>query len=785
MASSSEAHRAGAWKQANKGHKTGRHRSKGSVEKENRGRVSLKSIRKKGMKVQRKMDRKNWLAQARSLARQQVTSQKKSLGGHGAPPILVALVPLSDSQHANIGSVIAKLTGLQDVQVSKTESGITHMIVPRFKQRFTFVIPKFDSLYDILDVAKVCDNVVFLMCPHTGMSGWGELVLSCVLAQSLPTDPIMVLGSTDEVPPAKMNEVKKLMVKALERKFPAEKIYTVDSESDALNLVRMFGAQKRRPNVLRERRGNLMAESVVYVPGSDTSSGTLELTGFVRGHDMSVNRLVHVPGLGDFQLSSIKKLADPISMSKRQEMEDLVELFPDEGQADLETENTPDGMDGEQTWPTEEELREAEMEVKRKTKRVPKGTSEYQAAWIIEEEEEGGDNDNQEEDGSEDDQDMNEFLPPEEDEEEDDDESGCDPEEDVEDMEEAVSVAGNREDYDAKHVNFSEEVDELEKLKAARMEAMFPDEVDTPLDQFARIRFQKYRGLKSFRTSLWDPKENLPSDYARIFQFENFLRTRKRVLSEKVVGAEVGWYVKVSIKNVGAHLRPQIEGRILTLCSLLPHEQRMSVLNVAVRRSPLSHCSPVKSKERLVFHCGWRRFASCPVFSEHSSGNKHKYQRYFREGDTVVMTTFAPITFPPAPILVFQDLADGTQSLLGTGNLLNVDPDRIIVKRTILSGHPFKVNKRSATVRFMFFNREDIEWFKPIELKTKQGRRGHIKEPLGTHGHMKCIFDGQISQQDSVLLNLYKRVFPKWTYDPYVCGPGQEHREPDSCPMES
>ena len=38
------------------------------------------------------------------------------------------------------------------------------------------------------------------------------------------------------------------------------------------------------------------------------------------------------------------------------------ELFPDEGQADLETENTPDGMDGEQTWPTEEELREAEME---------------------------------------------------------------------------------------------------------------------------------------------------------------------------------------------------------------------------------------------------------------------------------------------------------------------------------------------------------------------------------------------------------------------------------------
>jgi pre-rRNA-processing protein TSR1 len=71
------------------------------------------------------------------------------------------------------------------------------------------------------------------------------------------------------------------------------------------------------------------------------------------------------------------------------------------------------------------------------------------------------------------------------------------------------------------------------------------------------------------------------------------------------------------------------------------------------------------------------------------------------------------------------------------------------------------VNKRVVTVRFMFFNREDIMWFKPIELRTKQGLRGHIKEPLGTHGHMKCVFEGQMTQSDPVMLHLYKRVFPK------------------------
>ncbi|KAK4999674.1 hypothetical protein LTR28_013303 [Elasticomyces elasticus] len=263
-------------------------------------------------------------------------------------------------------------------------------------------------------------------------------------------------------------------------------------------------------------------------------------------------------------------------------------------------------------------------------------------------------------------------------------------------------------------------------------------------------------------------------------------------------GVAPGKRVNIHIRDTAGVLQDWHRSNLpIALFSLLRHEHKRTAVNYSITLSS-DYSAPLKSKSELIMQCGPRRFVINPLFSQagNTPNNVHKFDRYLHPGRTAIATFVAPLTWGAVPALFFHrrtsakeqeaavDATTGTADLATTADLdliaigtsLPPSTSRIIAKRIILTGHPYKIHKKLVTVRYMFFNQEDVLWFKALQLWTKRGRSGFIKESLGTHGYFKATFDGKINPQDAVGVSMYKRVWPRSAkaWRPEVEGPDDE-----------
>ncbi|XP_052202263.1 uncharacterized protein LOC127808008 [Diospyros lotus] len=735
----------------------------------------------------------------REHKRAALLKEKRASSGSASPPRVIVLFGLSAS--VNLNSLAEDLFTLLS-----SEPVLSTVASSEYKLRTTVLKAPHGDLLSCMEMAKVADLIAFVAsasssCDECSSSyyidSFGSQCLSVFRALGLPSTAVLIRDLPNDL--KKKHVAKKICISSLVSEFPEDcKFYPADTKDELHKFMWLFKEQKLTVPHWRNQRPYLMAQKVDLVADAcSPDKCTLLLTGYVRARCLSVNQLVHVSGAGDFQLCKIEILKDPCTLKARQEsdvmdadeehdVQVVSSIIPDPMKHEpLIVENFQDPLAGEQTWPTEAEMEEADRNHREKRLRkraLPWGTSEYQAAWIIDDSDlddsENNDDDSEINDDAVDGMVLDEtngvFANREHNRklELDDDQTSLQLDlKDSDEETEVDSVMMGGESLTKEQIE-----DEIRKIKAAHAEdEEFPDEVDTPLDVPARQRFAKYRGLKSFRTSSWDPKESLPQEYARIFAFDNFTRTKKHVLAKALdmdqggtdECAPVSSYARLHIKEFPTDTASKLCTRAKTMpiiaCGLLQHESKISVLHFSIKKHD-TYTAPIKAKEELLFHVGFRQFVCRPIFSsDNINSDKHKMERFLHEGVFSIASIYAPICFPPLPVIALKGEAASTSpSVAAIGSLRSIDADRIILKRIILTGYPQRVSKLKSTVRYMFHDPKDVRWFKPVEVWTKCGRRGRIKEPVGTHGAMKCVFNGGLQQHDTVCMSLYKRVYPRW-----------------------
>ncbi|KAF8550847.1 DUF663-domain-containing protein [Imleria badia] len=772
MAETVHHHRPTGLKQQNKPFKS-KHATKSSIKELAKGRTQRPSPKSPAVSTaaQARLNRRNTQKQAQSAKRASLIASTRIFNGVDGAPRIVAVIPLCENVRT-VDAVRALATSVtEDADGIDENAPIWRMKAHRFKTSLQFIPVRYGRHWEALDAAKAADYVLFLLSPTVEVPEAGDTLLRTLQAQGLPTvvSAIPPDPSTSSLDQKSRTAILKSLLSFMQYFDPSQgRVYDLTLPSDSLSALRSLS--EGRPDEVRWRSGRtwLVGEGVQW------EDGTLKVTGIVRGSRLSANRLVHLPNFGDYQVTKI--MPAPVTRSKPHkvatmeiEPQALSERVPSTADSMIST-NVPDDMANEQTWPTEEEIagaatREEGMDdvevpdakkgtTPKRIKRIPKGMSEYQAAWIVDEtDDEDGEEEEEEEDVvADEDKDEEEMVP----------------------MDEVMELESEKKSVVAfQDLDVEEEERQLQDWRNRAQEERdaqeFPDEIDTPREVPARTRFARYRGLRSFRTSPWDPYENLPQEYARIFEFEEFKRTERDVSrAVETDGVEPGTRVTVYLEGVPQEASDSSCAPIV-LHGLLKHEHKKTVLHFTVQRNT-EYSGSVKSKDPLILCYGPRRLRVNPIYSQHTRGggkganNVHKFERFLGHGTTIVASIYAPVAFGKQPCTLLRESENAhAPHLVAMGTFLNPDTTRIIAKRIVLSGHPHRVHRKTATVRYMFFDPEDVAYFKPVQLHTKHGRTGHIRESLGTHGYLKAYFDGPVTQMDTVCVALYKRVYPRWS----------------------
>lgn len=180
------------------------------------------------------------------------------------------------------------------------------------------------------------------MSAEVEVDAFGKLCLSSIMAQGMPS-VLSFVQHLEKVPTKGQAGIRKSLTMFIEDRFPGEqKIYSVGVATDCINSLRYLTAQRPKPVIWRDRHAYLLGEKVEFEGGEmGGETGTLKVTGYVRGNYLSANRLVHLQGHGDFQIKKVVAGPSEKNVEKVHHKGD-VEMGGDEGSSHENVLHAPD-----------------------------------------------------------------------------------------------------------------------------------------------------------------------------------------------------------------------------------------------------------------------------------------------------------------------------------------------------------------------------------------------------------------------------------------------------------
>ena len=128
----------------------------------------------------------------------------------------------------------------------------------------------------------------------------------------------LAVQGISSLPPKKQIDARKKLSKAVEKRFPEDKLLLLDTQQEAGMLLRQLANQKQRHLAFRDRRAYLFAHAAEFVPSEESDLvGTLKISGYVRGQALNVNSVLHIIGHGDFQMKQVDAPVDPFPLNPR------------------------------------------------------------------------------------------------------------------------------------------------------------------------------------------------------------------------------------------------------------------------------------------------------------------------------------------------------------------------------------------------------------------------------------------------------------------------------------